>query len=88
MKLRGLVTNSYIYVSVSDLYISRFPGSVCLFGYSKMGRPIQGILQHCLRVFIIWSTYTAWALVKTVEPSTIQLSLVGIHTVPYRNLMY
>jgi hypothetical protein len=33
MKLRGLVPNSYIHVSVRDLYI--FPGSVCLFWLQK-----------------------------------------------------
>jgi hypothetical protein len=41
MKLRGLVPNSYIHVSVSDLYI--FPGSGYLFGYSKIGRLTLGI---------------------------------------------
>jgi hypothetical protein len=37
MKLRGHVPNSYIHESVSNLYI---PGFVCLFGCSKLGRPI------------------------------------------------
>jgi hypothetical protein len=42
MKQRGLVPNSYIHVSVSDIkYI--FPGYVCLFGYSKIYRPIRGM---------------------------------------------
>jgi hypothetical protein len=42
MKLRGLlVPNSYIHGSVRDLYI--FPGSVCLFGCRKIGRPILEI---------------------------------------------
>ncbi len=30
MKLRGLVSNSYIYVSVSDLYISTISPSILL----------------------------------------------------------
>ncbi len=38
MKLRGLVTSFYINVSVSDFYV--FPGSVYLFGFSKIGRLI------------------------------------------------
>jgi hypothetical protein len=42
MKLCGLVPNFHIPVSVSD-YI--FPGSVCLFGCSKIGRPIPGNIQ-------------------------------------------
>jgi hypothetical protein len=41
MKLCGLVPNYYIHVSVSDLY-TVFPGWVCLFGCSKIGRPIIG----------------------------------------------
>jgi hypothetical protein len=42
MKLSGLVPNSYIHVSVGD-YI--FPGSVCLFACSKIGRPILGMYK-------------------------------------------
>ncbi len=44
MKLRGNVPNSYIHVSMRDLYIfsSR---SVCLYGTSKIGRPILGIYK-------------------------------------------
>jgi hypothetical protein len=42
MKLCGLIPNSYIQVSESDLYI---PGSVYLFGCSKIGRPILGIYK-------------------------------------------
>ena len=38
MKLHDLVPNSYIHVSVSDLYCI-FPGLVCLFGCNKIGRP-------------------------------------------------
>jgi hypothetical protein len=41
MKLCDLIPNAYIHVSVSDLYI--FPGSVCLFGFSKTGRLVLGI---------------------------------------------
>ncbi len=37
MKLRCLVPDSYIHVSVSDLY-TLIPGSVCLFGCKKIGR--------------------------------------------------
>jgi hypothetical protein len=37
MKLRGLVSNFDIYVSVSNLYIPR----IGLFGYSKMGKPVD-----------------------------------------------
>jgi hypothetical protein len=44
MKLGGLVSNSYIHVSVSDLY-TVYPGSVCLSGCNKIGRPILGIYQ-------------------------------------------
>jgi hypothetical protein len=36
--MRGLSPHSYIHASVSDLYI--FPGSVCIFGYSKIDRQI------------------------------------------------
>ncbi len=42
MKLCGHVPNSYIHVSVSDLYI---PGAVCLFSCSKTRRPILGIYK-------------------------------------------
>jgi|LakMenEpi03Aug12_release.lakeMendotaPanAssembly.Ray.scaffolds.fasta_scaffold673048_1 hypothetical protein len=42
MKLSGLVPNSYIQVSVSNLYISE---SVCLFGCCKIGRLILGIYK-------------------------------------------
>jgi hypothetical protein len=42
MKLRGLVPNSYIHVSMS-YYI--FPRSVCLLGCSKIGRLILGIYK-------------------------------------------
>jgi hypothetical protein len=41
LKLHSLDPNFYIYVSVSDLY-TVFPGLVCLFGCSKLGRPILG----------------------------------------------
>ncbi len=44
MKLRSLVPNSYINVSVSDLYIPNLR-SVCLFGCSKIGRLILGIYK-------------------------------------------
>jgi hypothetical protein len=44
MKLHGLIPNSYIQVSVSDLY-SIFTGSVCLFGCSKIVRSILGIYK-------------------------------------------
>jgi hypothetical protein len=45
----------------------------------------DAVYSIALRVFIIGLHYTAWALVKTVELSTIQLSLVGILycTLPY-----
>ncbi len=36
------VSNSYLHESVSDLYI---PRSVCLFGWSKIGRPIMEIYK-------------------------------------------
>ncbi len=44
MKLRDLVPNAYIHVSVSDLY---FPRSACLWGRgcSKIGGPIVGIYK-------------------------------------------
>jgi hypothetical protein len=42
MKLRGLVPNSYIHVSVSDLYIPRIGLPI---GCSKIGRPIPGIYK-------------------------------------------
>jgi hypothetical protein len=42
MKLRGLVPSSFIHVSVSDFI---FPGSICLFGCSKIGRLILGIYK-------------------------------------------
>ncbi len=42
MKLHGLVSNSYIDVSVSD-YV--FPGPVCLFCGGKTGGPIFGIYK-------------------------------------------
>jgi hypothetical protein len=42
MKLRGLVPNIYFYVPMNFLDI---PGSVCLFGCSKIGRPILGIYK-------------------------------------------
>ncbi len=42
-KLRGLSPNFYIHLSVSDLYVyCIFPGSVCLFGCSKIGELILG----------------------------------------------
>jgi hypothetical protein len=44
IKLRGLVPNSYIHVSVSDLF-NIFSGLVCLFGYSKICRPTMGIYK-------------------------------------------
>jgi hypothetical protein len=37
MKLPGLIPNSSFYVYVRDFI---FQGSVCLFGYSKIGKPI------------------------------------------------
>jgi hypothetical protein len=40
MKLRGLITNFYIYVSVSNLYIPTIGPQT---QYSKTGRPIVGI---------------------------------------------
>jgi hypothetical protein len=43
MKLRGLVPNFHILVSVSDLYIPTKTRSVHLFCCSKIGRPILGI---------------------------------------------
>jgi hypothetical protein len=52
MKLRGLVTNSYIYVSVGDLHI---PGSVCLYGASKLGRPILGIFNSQTSLVLLGS---------------------------------
>jgi hypothetical protein len=42
MKLPGLISNSYIHASVSNLYIL---GSVRLFGCSKISRPILGIYK-------------------------------------------
>jgi len=73
------------------------PGSlVCLFSPPPLPPPeschcgrlsvyFLSIYSITLRVFIIGLHYTAWALVKTVELSTIQLSLVGILycTLPY-----
>ncbi len=44
MKLRALVHNSYIHVSVSDLYIPRI-GLSTVFGYSKIGRLVLGIYK-------------------------------------------
>jgi hypothetical protein len=41
MKLRGLVPNSYIHVSVSDLYIPTIAYSVC----RKIGGPIVGVYK-------------------------------------------
>ncbi len=52
MKLRGLIPNSFTYVSVSD-YI--FPGMVCLFGCSKIGRPI-------LRIYKLLTDTWMWKL--------------------------
>jgi hypothetical protein len=43
MKLRGLVPNSYIHVSVSDLYI--FPRSVVRSSWKEIGGPILGIYK-------------------------------------------
>jgi hypothetical protein len=46
MKQRGLVPNSCIHVFVSDCDLQYvFPGSVCLFGCSKIGRPIIRICK-------------------------------------------
>jgi membrane-associated HD superfamily phosphohydrolase len=85
--LRGLSLNS-TFMCLWAIYI--FPRSVNLFSCSRIGRPIRGIVAGslwyyyplsysiALRVYIIGLHYTAWALVKTVELSTIQLSLVGI----------
>ncbi len=42
MKLRGLVPNFYIHVSVSDLYIPTIGSQT---QYSKIGRPIMGIYK-------------------------------------------
>ncbi len=42
MKLSGLFTNSYIHVSVSDLYIPTIGPQT---QYSKIGRPIMGIYK-------------------------------------------
>jgi hypothetical protein len=42
IKRRGLVPYSYIDLSMIDLYIPRI---VCLFGCSKIGRPILGIYK-------------------------------------------
>ncbi len=41
-KLRGLIPNLYIHLSVSDLYI---PLSVHLFSFSQIGRPTVGIYK-------------------------------------------
>ncbi len=43
MKLRGLVANSFIHESVTDLYIARIG---CLFGCSKIVRPILGNINR------------------------------------------
>jgi hypothetical protein len=42
MKLRGLVPNSYIHVSVSDIYIPTIGLPIC---YSKIGGPIVEIFK-------------------------------------------
>jgi hypothetical protein len=44
MKLRGIGHNSYIHVSVSDLYIPRI-SLPTVFGYSKIGRLVLGIYK-------------------------------------------
>ncbi len=44
MKLRGLIPNFYTHVSVSNLYMPRIT-TACLFGCSKIGRPIMGIYK-------------------------------------------
>jgi hypothetical protein len=51
MKLRGHVPNSYIHVSVSNLY-TEFPRSVCLFLCSKIDRPILRIAHRDMNVKI------------------------------------
>ncbi len=43
MKLRGLVPNVYIHVSVSDLYIPTIGPQTCKC--SKLGGPIVGIYK-------------------------------------------
>jgi hypothetical protein len=45
MKLRGLVPNFYIHVSVSDLYISLISPQT---QYSKIGEPIVGIYKSLI----------------------------------------
>jgi hypothetical protein len=48
MKLCDHIPNSYIHVSVRDLL---FPGWVCLFGCSKIWRPILGICKSLTNKF-------------------------------------
>jgi hypothetical protein len=42
MKLRGLVSNSYVYVSLSDLYIPRIGLPIC----RKIGNPGNISIAH------------------------------------------
>jgi hypothetical protein len=50
MKLCGLIPNSYIHVSVNDLYIPII-SLPTLFGWSKIGRPILGIYKWIIDVW-------------------------------------
>ena len=52
-KLRGLVPNSFIHVSVSDLYTYIiYPRSVCLFCCRKIGKPSIQIAHRYMNLEI------------------------------------
>ena len=66
IKLSGPVPNSYIHVSVSDLYIC--PGLVCLFGCSKIGKPILGIRKSLTDDCGNWETEHYNSVLEITRP--------------------
>jgi hypothetical protein len=64
----GFFPNFFIHVSVSNLY-SIFPGSDCIIGCSKIGRPILGIYKSLadIREYGNWETEPCNSVLETTR---------------------
>ncbi len=72
--LHGLSPNFHSHVTVSDLYI--FPGSIHIFPYIKIGRPILEIYKSLTDVLYEWRNWETEHYYSVLE---ITVSFLGIH---------